>query len=496
MKNKVIDRISVSNEVLNALPKNNVSNTEKYIKEANKIYASYNKVMIQIIAEMQQRNKIIDDNIKEEITEIEDISAYIEELSIFNPLTEPYEKLHLDELTHYLKPEYDRELSEINEYLIEIIKIFKLVGCQLTKEDFYYGNVEQLYMETLLDYEKYSYLKSKEVFERYYWESPNLIGNIYLNIRSLYYKKKEYFYRYIKEYQMFKKTKYSDILTKYQETFKTNKLKEDTSSRNYLDKFINGDLSISDYTEKNINNLQELIFNSNPDYITINNLNKTLEEYQIYLKYIKILTIIKEKYDEIKDKKINSSGKLKEIIKLDNIIYKLKKKEKDFSKHIEKIQQLYNEYDELYYQEKLKKFLNKNSKYDDVVFFLISFYKYYFQIYKDLNLDITIKEIKKDYQELREVLINPFNNLINRLDLTNGYNVPKIIVNKYMLNNIKISEKDLDEDNLNSFVKAVNILNNYNKIINLEKIDYKTIVNYYKLDEFLKNIDNKYSKKT
>jgi len=44
MKNKVIERISVSEEILSVLPKNNQININNYIKEANKIYATYNKV--------------------------------------------------------------------------------------------------------------------------------------------------------------------------------------------------------------------------------------------------------------------------------------------------------------------------------------------------------------------------------------------------------------------------------------------------------------------
>lgn len=491
MKNKLNSSLDISLEVLSALPKNNINNTRKYIKEANKIYANYNRVLIQVISEMKQRNKIVDDNLKTEDIVIKDLSEYKKDLKLFNPLTTSFEKFNLDYLLSKLEPEQELELTEINQSLITIIKIFEQVGINLTESDFYYGKIENLYMNTIIDYNNYNYQKSKEVFEKFYWESPKLIHNIQLNIRSLYFKHQKEFDNYLSKYQKTKKYNYQELFALYQKELINNHNNEYRSSKIYLQKFVKNKLDLKDYEEKNIVSLTPTLIDTElgNKEVVIENLRYTLNKYKDYLKYKEVLDTIKTNYEEVKDKKISSNKILKEILKLDNKI----RKQKTIEKHINRLNELYQEYDEVYYQEKLIQNFDNNSKLLDIIGFLQSYWKYFNKIIINLNNELSNKEIFENYQELSNIYTNPFNNILNHLDFRNGYNVEEIICDKYKLHNIKITEEDLDISNLDKIYNTVSILDNYNKIKKLEKIDYQTIVDYYNIDQIIKNIDKNIS---
>lgn len=494
MKNKVIERISVSEEILSVLPKNNQININNYIKEANKIYATYNKVLLQIEAEARQRNKIIADSIKDETINIKDTSAYPYQLKMINPITTPYEKTKIDKFLYYLNPEYECELIEINQYIIEIIKIFEKCGIKLTTNDFTYGESEKNFLSVLLDYENYDEDKAQEVFAKNYWSSPNIISNIQLNFKSLYYKNEKTFIKCNEEYKSKQNISFYDLLKTYRKTIIENELTLDTSSKQYLQKFLTKNLSINDYEDNNIKTLESKLFlgGQSVSLPTLNGLYNVLIEYKMYEKFAKIIKQVANDYQNLGKVKGLRAKKLKEILKLDR---RLSKNDKNKLENLEKLKTLYQEYDELYYLEVLSNNLNPQSRISDVIYILVSFYKFYYQLNKKMNPEYSQEDLKSDYHVLYSFYINPRSNLINNLNMNTEENIAEIVASKYQLNNININEEDLEEKAIDNLIETVAILVNKLKIENLEKLDFPKIKDYYLRQELLNEIQRKSSQK-
>ena len=486
MKSDVLKKIAISEEVLSVLPKNTDNNISTYLKEANKIYAAYNKSLLEVIEEMKQRNKIIDNLLKENPLEIKDLKSYLADLKLLNPLTTPYEKLNFDRYLFHLSDECGSELKEINEYIIETIKIFKQVGVNLTIADFYYGEAEKNYMASILDYEKYSYFEVKEVFEKNYWNSPNMINNIQLNFKTLYFKNFKLFENYIANLIKKKNLIYNDVLKQYKKELITKQLDIDKNEKYFLDKFINQELNIQDYVESNIKSLIEKIFdNVTPSVKVTDDLYNTLLEYKLYNKFADIFELFRQDLAKV-SKNNRPQNIIKEILKLDKKILKAKNNNQQ---NLDKLKSLYLEYDELYYLELLRNNVSNSAKILDLIFIITSHYKFYYKISKRANEELTNEEILANHEQLYNLYLSPYNNLINHLNIQNGFNLCEIVCEKYKLNNINITEKDLHPDNLVKTIKEIFILMNYTKIAELEKIDYHKICEYYKFNEILKEIE-------
>ena len=161
--------------------------------------------------------------------------------------------------------------------------------------------------------EKIDSKRLEQIFEQIYWESPNVIVHIQLNIR----------------YIFLKKEKEIDSIFKWQNDRITQKLKMDkeaiterynTIYRKYLEQtkamekriinnFLDGYWNVKDYEEKNINKYyskfvsQEKI-DENKEELDANliTLLHNLYEYESYIRYKFIFDDMKEIYDSEKDK--------------------------------------------------------------------------------------------------------------------------------------------------------------------------------------------------
>ena len=71
--------------------------------------------------------------------------------------------------------------------MIKALDIFNLIGVNLTEKDFSYTTYTKEYIKNLLIYQSdLSNQKLKNSFNTIYWQCPNLIMQIELNIRYLY----------------------------------------------------------------------------------------------------------------------------------------------------------------------------------------------------------------------------------------------------------------------------------------------------------------------
>lgn len=494
MKNEIINKIETAKEILSALPKNNTKNTIKYISEANKIYASFNNAKIQLVEEIKQRIKTIDNIVAKEEEVSFDFWGLKNNISLLNKNNTPYEKLNLDKILYNLSKFYKTNLKDINQSILEAIDSFNKVGIVLKEKDFIYDEYQREYMKEILIVDETNLENLNASFENYYWKSPNIIFYIDFNFRSLYNKHKKKFEKYVLNLKKELNKSIEDLIKEYKDNKTTYDLSVDKSSKMYLNNFIDGTLDRKDYNKDNVSKLLKELCNTNIDSEPriLFNLKHTLDEYKMYLKYRNIIENIKE---ELKNKeKINSSKKLKEISKLESNLSKLNRKKYSnktlqIEETIEKIKNLYKEYDELYYKENLYKNLNEESKIVNGLEFITSYYKHFIILFKKDNENITIGEIEQSLEELKEFVLSPYNNIINNLNLLGDYDVPTIIMDKYKLYNINITLDDLEEENLDVLMKKVNIICNYYKINNLKNLDIDKIIDYVKLDKLIKSID-------
>lgn len=496
MKNEIKNKIDIAKEVLSALPKNNEKNTIRYINEANKIYANFNNVKIQLVEEIKQRVKTIDNIVRNQEEVNFDFSEIKSRISLLTKDNTPYEKLNLDKTLYNLSKFYNTNLKDINQSILEAINSFNKVGIILKEKDFIYDEYQREYMKEILVVDETNLDSLNVSFENYYWKSPNIIFYIEFNFRSLYNKHKKKFEKYVTNLKKELNQNVEDIVKEYKESKISYDLSIDRNSKIYLNNFVGGVFDVKDYNKDNISKLLKELFDSSVEIEPriLFNLEYTLNEYKIYLKYKNIIESIKEELKGKTKDKLNSAKKLKEISKLESLLSKLNRKKANnrtlqIEETIEKIKVLYKEYDELYYKENLYKNLTEDSKIIDGLKFITSYYEHFIVLSKKENEDMTIEEIEKNLEELKEFVLSPYNNIINNLNLLGDYNIPVIIMDKYKLYNMNITLEDLEEENLEVLMKKVNTICNYHKINNLENLNIEKIIDYVKLEKLLKNLD-------
>ena len=78
-----------------------------------------------------------------------------------------------------------------------------------------------------------------------------------------------------------------------------------------------------------------------------------------------------------------------------------------------------------------------------------------------LNLYNDIIEKSKQFDEFA---MNPTNVIVRGLSIFEENNIPRIIANKYKLNNIQINEEDIDGDNISVLNSKIQLIDRINKI--------------------------------
>lgn len=187
---KIIDKITQSEEIINSFPKTDVGSLKHFINEANRIYAEYNLFKTDLIQEMKQRVINFENSIKSEPISPLKTDDLEEELNLLNKLNSPYEKLGLSEIFYDLSKYYKFNFESFSEYLFKLIDIFREVGINLEASQFYYNKDVNIYMEKVLNITDRNTANEglKGTFEQSYWQNPNIIRDIKLNFKSLYFK--------------------------------------------------------------------------------------------------------------------------------------------------------------------------------------------------------------------------------------------------------------------------------------------------------------------
>jgi len=506
-------KINVNKEVLNTLPKNNKKNMGIYIKKLEELAAEFQGDKEKILAEIEKRYKKESavhvnpeiDKLKKEVEDTEGI------LYLLNNIDTSYEKLGFDKATYHLRYYYTKNLERVSENILYCIKKFEEVGITLSLKDFCYSRYVRDYMAALFEEmqkETIDFANIKNKFEEIYWECPNIIMYIELNIRHLYFKNNKKIDKYYKNEQqkLLAKISAKEIVDRYKVLKKELIKMTNEDGAIIINSFLDGKLNARDYTASNINGRYlkfvsgDMLENADENKISeidinIKEMANSVYEYKNYLKFKFIIEDIQKIYSQ-KDKYKNVyTGLKKQIAKEEKKIIKLDKKIKgrgvkligNQDAQIQKVKELYRELDKNKVYSAIAAKLNDESSLYDMLYLANSFYNYLSDCIVVHDDAISNDEREQFISELKDFVIWPYFTIINNIGMVGKKDILFTIKDRYRLLNLDLSAEDLEEDNLDLLIAALkNIETGSN--IRKNKIDVDSLNYIY---EFKKVLDIK-----
>lgn len=502
MKEKLEQKYNDFKNVYDVLPTNNKFNRQKkldYIEEEEK---NTNEFIDNIQKEINKRLSEFDNlHINPNINELEQKLEQCSIINEWNQYNTPYEKMHLDYYLYQLHRYYKEDLTSVNTCINKIIESFNKVGISLTKEDFDFNNYISEYMDKIFKKESSEALKTS--FEEIYWKFPEIIKTIEINFKSIYLRNEKKIIKYYED-------RHEDFLKNHNDAEiydmhirLLNEISNEKNKDKYLifEKFKNNEYTLTEYNEENVNKIKDLYFPNNTyNYQSLLNLNQTIFEYNMIIKYNYLLTDMKdrlEKKDTLKGSKDNA---IKEILKEENKLKKLnnqrfakqfplfKKKndEKwlfDYKNTLATTTTKYDEFDNSCFNDLIFKKLSQDSTVLEVLKLISSNYLYFVSKTKELDENLNINDITDKYNILKEEVNNHTYSLLNNIALLDEKQMKQIIVDKYKLENVEITIDSLENDNIEKTIDNLNTIINYENIIssgiNLDNIklylEYKKI---------------------
>ena len=391
------------------------------------------------------------------------------------------------------------DLKEVNNILLYIVNKFNTAKVSLNANNFNYSIYTRKYMSYFLEVKgKINFDELMAIkFDELYWNCPNLLIHLRLNIIGLVNENS-------KELEIFCKTKQSNLF-KQSNTNKNNceiiylDLKEKynigVNKDPYLNinKFLNKELNINDFIFGNPN-MKSIVskfidfnkFNKfdkderNKFYLDVINLGKSIDEVENYRLFKPIIKDLIERYNNKDKNKGLYNIKLKEIKKLEkeknkevlkyfkieskNGSNKLNKLSTNINENIDILNRLYCELEEARIDEKIYTYINDESTIYDGIKLISSFYGYL--------KSLIIREYKLTSSKEIDEMINKFNDFVynniiimNKFNLFSDYDLELLIKRKYVLFDINVEKDDLLK-NISSlkgsieFIKKVYFLEN------------------------------------
>ena len=466
-------KIDEFKELVNTLPTNNIANRRKKKETIAKEKERIEEIIEETKAEIKKRMDKINSYEMEDTTEYENkLSAcrMLYELSDYNS---PFEKMHLDYYLYQLHRYYKEDFESVNTCIKKIIESFNKVGIWLTEDDFDLSKYAKEYLAALLN--KRSEETISEIFDKIYWQCPEIISSIEINFQRIYIK----YSKQIAKYYEDRKTEYlkahsvQELRDKYISLSRELEDLELSSEYNIIDKFKEKELLSADLDDNNISKrLYNIFVAIEPDNSLLNQLEQSLIEYRTYLTYEYLLPTMKSKLNEKDTYKGKKATILKEITKLENNLLNLnkqqdkkplfglvnkKKKETlvfDINSTIKELQSKYDELNNANFNEIIYSKMSKDSTILDVLEAISGNYLYFVSETKKKEEDVTIKNLSDMFEQLKTDVYTHKFNIISNVALLEDKDVRQILVDKYKLKKINITE-DLDLDKVNHLLNDI-----------------------------------------
>lgn len=504
MLDEIIKEIGISDEVLGSMPLTTDKNKEKYFAVLDKEISKFKLKLDEIYVELKKRISPYDKIKYNNYDDVKNsLNSFSKALAFATDLNTPYEKLKLDKIVYDLSCFEDNEdnLNSLNKNIFKAIKIFELVGIKLDSSDFNYTGYVYQYMDVFFKHlNNLDNVDLKECFNSVYWQCPELVLQLELNIRYLYLKNKKLFERYIKNFNQKLFSSFNDgenSLIKdytYLRTRVNSLLCGDKS--NLLYDFYHEKVNIDDYTDDKMNGIIEKYFSNSEDNCC-DKLLDSLMEYKNYNKFLKLIDKIRQLYKEDLEKGFLDK-RLKQISKLESRLFGLVKKsnkrlsltkvdryEPQINDLITQIKEIYKEIDKNILKVKIKQHLEDNSTIFKGLLLVCRNYSMCIDVFKKLYDGLSYNEMNDMFNDLVSFVLNPQNMIITNFTFLEDFSIESVIVSNYRLFNVNIDESSLsDLDNIVNDLEKIMIYYNIKRfkisvseLINVKKI--KLIVSKY-----------------
>jgi len=511
--------IEAKKTLIATMPTKTKTNIRKFNQSLEEIIDTYEDYKLNIKNYLIAKARKLD--IDEEKQNIEKIKSKIVDLEhlkfLLNPSNTYFEKMSFDGLLYKINNFNTFNFDSLNDVINEFLDKFELVGISLKANDFDYTCYVHEYMAAFLDVRYHvskNYNKVSEIFEQIYWVNPELINHIELNFRRLIKNNEKKFENYIATLQKDVMNKnnisdYASCLEKLQDVYVELNLADIESISEIIDGAKKGEINVEQYFEDNkaritafsslISENIDVTIPKEMDKIckSLDKLRLNIVEYQNYLEFKPLFDYFKSEFinsipktdvKESKDAKVVKESKKieEEISKKESELSKLNKKIFsgrpglfEFKNDIDlnrlkresivianELYELYKKHDSEIFKDKIMEVLSHTMVISD----LLNLY-YSYDYFKKITLQ-NVFNLKSygnvvEYSENFDLFaMNPTNIITLGVPVFKEINIPEIIANKYRLNNIKIMEDDLSEDNLSAMINKILLILRVNNINN------------------------------
>lgn len=539
--------IEAKKTLIGTIPTKTKTNKRKFNQTLDDIKDTYEDYKANIKNYLIAKGRKLD--IEEEKQNIEKLKDKIEELEhlkfLLNPSNTYFEKMGFDSLLYKINNFNTLNFDSLNDIINEFLDKFELVGISLRGKDFDYTCYVHEYMSSFLDVRYHvvkNYNKVSEIFEQIYWVNPELINHIELNFRRLIKENEKKFENYITILQKEVMTKngisnYASCLEKLQHAYIDLNMTDIESISEIIEGAKKGTINIEQYFEDNktrksafdslISENIDITIPKEMDKVckSLDKLRLNIQEYQNYIEFKVFFEYFKQEYEGLiptgeqkntKDAKVEKPSKKveDEINKKEAELQKLNKKifsgrpglfefksDNDLNRLkretvflANELYQLYKSHDTEIFKEKIMDMLSHTLSVSDILNLYYS-HDYYKKITLQNVYNLKDYDTILKYSENFDLFaMNPTNIIMMGVPIFKEVNIPEIIANKYRLNNIKIIEDDLSEENLDSLLNKILLILRTNNIsnskISVEEIWFLAEVEKIISKESKKNIDN------
>ena len=496
--------IDAKKTLITSLPTKTITNKKKFNETLASILEKYTEYQLNIKNYLLAKSRSFE--VKEENENIEKLKEKVITLEhvkfLLNPSNTYFEKMGFDSLLYQINNYYVFNFKSLNEIINGFLDKFELAGIFLQSDDFDYTCYVHEYMTSFLEvrYKKVrSYDKTSEIFEQIYWVNPEIIEHIELNFRKLIKKNENKVNNYILKLQkeVMKKNKiqnYAFCLEKLQDTYIDLNMASKESIFDIINLAKEGKIDVEQFLEnsKVRKAAYESLIPNTVDYndleamkkacLALEKLKVNIEEYNNYLEFNPLFIDFRAEYEKLipaddakkterkglKEIETKINAKEDELEKINKKIFGGKpgffefKNDNDLKRlkiesvyKAKELYELYKTYDKEYFKDKVMMILNRTLSVSD----LLNLY-YSFDYFKKLAIQ-RVYNIK-DYEEIIKYsenfdlfAMNPTNIIITGVPIFEETNVARVIANRYRLNNLKVEEFDLVQDNLNGIINKI-----------------------------------------
>lgn len=506
--------IDAKKTLISTMPTKTKTNKKKFNENINLMLEKYEeykaniKQYLVVKAKSLKVKSTIDNEIIEELEkEIKILNKVAFLLSDDNTYVE---KIGLDGLLYQLHNYYVFNFNSLNDIINGLLDKFDMADVHLTGDDFDYTCYVNEYMTSFLEVRTnkvQNYAKVSEVFERIYWVNPEIVQHIELNFRKLVRKNARKFENYISKSQneVLKEHNlkdYNECIEKIRELYAKLKEEKDEDVAAIIENFKNDKADIKHYLRDSkfrisaFNSIiSEHVNQDNKDemnkiYRTLSSLKHNIDEYIAFSDFMPIVKDFRNDYEKLvqeTDKKIPYKG-------LKDIETEISLKEAELDKHNKKIfgkkfgflnfnsdarieelkaeavhkakalAELYKKYEVEYFKDKVMKVLGPNFTISNLFNLYYNFEYFKKIVIKKVYKLNTYEEVVEQSSKFDDFCEDLTNVIVNGIQVFEDTNIPRIIANKCRLNNLNVSEFDLDD--LQTFYNKMNIIIRCGKIEN------------------------------